>query len=85
MKIVVFLKVHSIKTFKHKLDKFILMLIYFLRIDKYKQPVYACIYYKIHLIDSLKANMLVKNDIIMLEGIIINLANFIIFISSCNI
>lgn len=36
-------------------------------------------------VNSLKANMLVENDIIIPKGIIIDLANSTIFLTSCNI
>lgn len=81
----IFLKMHSIRAFKHELDKFVLMPIYFLGVEKYKQLVYACIYRKMHLIDGLKANILVKNNIMALKDLMIDLANFITFISSCNV
>lgn len=85
LKMAVFSKVRSIKSSKHESDKFLSMPIYFLRIDKQKQLVYTCIYYNMHLVDGLKANMLIRNNIIMLKGIMIDLANFIVIISSCNI
>ena len=61
------------------------MPIYFLGVDKHKQPVYACIYREMYLVDSLKANMLVENDIIAPKSIMIHLANSTAFITSCNV
>lgn len=79
------LKLRSIRTSKHESDKFVSMSIYFLEVDKHKQLVYTYIYCKMYLVDSLKANILVENNIIVLEGIMIDLANFTIFITSYNI
>ncbi len=79
------LKVRGIGASKHESDEFVLMPIYFLTFDEHKQPVYARIYRKMHLIDGLKANMLVGNDIIALESIMIDLANPTAFITSCNV
>lgn len=53
--------------------------------DKYKQPLYGCIHRQIHLIDGLKANMLVKNNINGPKSIMIDLANSTAFIINYNI
>lgn len=79
------LKVRGIEASKHESDKFVSMPIYILGVNKHKEPVYTCIYHEMHLIDGLKANMLVGNDIITPEGIMIDLANSTTFITSCNV
>lgn len=85
LKMAIPLKIYSIRTSKYKFDKLILMPIYFLRVDKHKQLIYTCIYCKMHLVDYLKTNILVGNNIIILKGIIIDLANSITFITNCNV
>lgn len=85
LKMAVPLRVHGIGTSKHESDEFVSMAIYFLGVDKHKQLVYACIHREMHLVNGLKANMLVGKDIIMPKSIMIDLANSITFITSCNI
>lgn len=85
LKIVVLLKVCGIRASKHESNEFVSMPIYFLGVNKYKQPVYACIHRKIFLVDGLRANMLVGNNIIVPEGIMIDLANSTAFITSRNV
>lgn len=85
LKMAVPLKVRGIRASKHESDEFVSMPIYFLGVDEHKQPVYTCIHRAMHLIDSLKANLLVGNDIIAPKGIMIDLANSTTFITSCNV
>lgn len=85
LKMLVFLKVRGIRASKHELDKFLLISIDFLGFDEHKQPVYARIYREMHLVDGLKANILVENDIIAPEDIMIDLANSTTFITSYNV
>lgn len=66
------LKVHGIRASKPESNKFVSIPIYFLRIDKHKQLVYTCIYYKMYMFDNLKANMLMRNDIVVSKNIIID-------------
>ena len=81
----VLLKVRGIGASKHEIDEFVSMPIYFLGVDEHKPPVYARIYRQMHLVEGLKAKMLVKNNIIAPEGIMIDLANSTAFITSCNV
>lgn len=85
LKMAVSLKMRGIGASKHELNEFILMPIYSLGVNKHKQPVYAWTHREIYLVDGLKANMLIENDIIMPEDIMIDLANTTAFITSCNI
>ena len=79
------LKVRNIRASKHESDEFVSMPICFLGVNKHKQPVYTRIDREIHLVDGLKANMLLGNDTIVLESIMINLANSTTFTTSCNV
>lgn len=68
------LKVRGIRTSKHKTDKYVLETLYFPAINNKGQQVIVCIRYELHLIDNLKVNILIGNDIISAEGITINIA-----------
>lgn len=85
LKMAVLLKVGDIGAFKYESDEFCLITIYFLGVDKHKQPEYTCIHHDMHLVDGLKANMLIRNNIIVPESIMIDLVNSIAFISSWNV
>ncbi len=81
----VLLKVRGIEASKHESDEFVSMPIHFLEVDEHKQQVYPRIYREMQFVDGLKASMLVENDIIAPECIMINFANSIAFITSCNV
>ncbi len=85
LKMAVPLKVRSIRASKHESDECVSMPIYFLGVDEHKQPVYARNYREMHLLNALKANILVGNDIIAPEDIMIDLANSTAFIISCKV
>lgn len=73
-KMTVLLKVKEIGSAKHNSDKFVFVPLYFLYRDKSKQLVYAQIDQELHLVDGLRANMLIWNNIIGREQISINIA-----------
>ncbi len=81
----VLLKVRSIGASKHKLKNFALTTIYIPGIDERGQEVYASISCKLHLVNGLKANMLVGNDVLYTEGFAINLSTFFALIHSCGV
>lgn len=58
------LKVRGIGASKHKSEDFILAIVYIPSFDGNVRKVYASITYKLHLVDRLKANMLVANDML---------------------
>lgn len=60
----VLLKVKGISAFKHELEKFILTMVYILGFDGNGYKVYVSIICELHLVDGLKANMLVENDVL---------------------
>lgn len=69
------LKVRDIGTFKHKSEEFALTTLYISGFNYDEIKVYICIKYKLHLIKSLKANMLISNNIFDTESFSINLLN----------
>lgn len=70
----VLLKVKEIGSAKHKSDKFVFVPLYFLYRDKSKQLVYAQIDQELQLVNGLRANMLIWNNIVGREQISINIA-----------
>lgn len=79
------LKVRGISASKHKSGDFALTTIYIPGIDEKSREIYICISCELHLVDRLKANMLVDNDIICTEGFAINLCIFSAFVYSCGV
>lgn len=79
------LKVKGIGTSKHKLDHFALTILYILGINKKSHKIYVSITYKLHLVDRLKANMLVKNDMLCTESFAITFYNSSTLIHSYSI
>ena len=77
------LKVRDIGTLKHKSEDFALTTIYIPGIDEKGREVYASISCKLHLVDGLKANMLVSNNVLCTEGFAINLSTSSTLIHSC--
>lgn len=79
------LKVKNIGASKYKSRDFALTIIYILDIDKQGYKIYASISCKLHLINRLKVNMLVGNDMLCTKGFAINLFTSSILIHSCSI
>lgn len=79
------LKVRGIRSSKHESDKFISMFLDFSDINSRNRPIYLQIYWKLHLVEGLKANLLVSNNILATEELIINIANKTAIISRCQI
>lgn len=77
------LKVRSIETLKHKTDKYILEALYFPAISNKGQRIVACIRCKLYLVDNLRANILIGNDIIGTKGITIDIAKKKTYVPSC--
>lgn len=59
------------------------MFLYFPDIDSTNHPAYAHIHRELSLVDGLKANLLVDNNILATERVVIDLANKSAIISSC--
>lgn len=69
------LKVKGIGASRYKLREFALTTFYMLGLDKGGSEVYTCVQCELYLVDSLKANMLIGNDVLCTEDFTINLAN----------
>lgn len=81
----VLLKLKGIGASKHKLEDFVLTMVYIPGIDKKDREVYVSISCKLHFVGKLKVNMLVGNYMFYTKGFTINLSTSSIFIDSCDI
>ena len=79
------LKVRGIGTSRHESNEFALTALYIPGLDREGSEVYACIKCKLHLVEDLKANMLIGNNIFCTEGFTINLASAFAHILSCGV
>lgn len=80
----IFLRIRDIESTIHETAKYVRISVYFSDKRDDKQ-IMTCITRKIHLIDELKANILIDNDFLKLENFIINIKNRTAMISSCKI
>lgn len=69
------LKVKKIGTSKHNLEKFALFTLYILGLNKENSIIYLCIKLKLHMINSLKANILISNNIFYTKSFSIDFVN----------
>lgn len=81
----VLLKVRGIGASKHESGDLALTTIYIPGFDGNGREVYASITCELHLVDGLKANMLVGNDVLCTEGFAINLSSSSALIHSCGV
>ena len=81
----IFLKIRRIKASKRKSEEFATLSLYFPRKNNAKQLVYAFIICEIHLVENLKANLLIRNNIMSLEGFVINVKRKKALINSCKV
>ena len=68
----------------HNIDKYVLILIY-IPIVRDDIKVFYRIYKEIHLINNLKAHMLLNNDIINSKKIILNVSQNKTYIGNCGV
>ena len=79
------LKVRGIGASRHESNEFALTALYIPGLDREGSEVYACIKCELHLVEGLKANMLIGNNILCTEGFTINLASASAHILSCGV
>ena len=79
------LKMRGIGASKHESGEFAALSLYFPGRDTAGQQVYAFLTCEIHLIEGLRANLLIGNDIMSLEGFIIDIKRRNILIGSCGV
>lgn len=79
------LNVRGIGTLKHKFAQFAALSLYFPGENETGQRVYTSIKCELHLVDGLRANILVGNDILSSKGFVININKNCTFIGSCGV
>lgn len=79
------LKIKGISALGHKSKNFLLTTIYILDINKRVRKVYISISFKLYLINGLKANILVGNNVFCTESFAINLSTSSALIYSCGV
>jgi len=72
-------------TIKYSLNKYVILSLYFSNKDRKKNLIIAKIICKVYLINNLKTNILIKNNLIDSKEIIININNKLVFINSCDV
>ena len=77
------LKVKGIGVLKHESGDFGFTTIYIPDIDKKSREVYTSISYELYLVNRLKTNILMGNNIFYIEGFAINLSISSTLIHSC--
>lgn len=81
----VLLKVRGIGASEHESGQFALTMLYIPGIDEKGRKVYASITCELHLVDRLKENMLMENDMLCTEGFTVNFYNSSALIHSCGV
>lgn len=79
------LKIKGISTSKHELREFALTILYFSGLNQWSKEVYTCIRYKVYLVDGLKTNMHINNNMLDMESFFINPGTSLAYIRSCSI
>ncbi len=79
------LKVRGIGASKHKSWEFAALSLYFPEKNNAGQLVYASLTYEVHLVEDLRTNLLIENDIMSPEGFVIDVKGKKVFIGSCKV
>ena len=77
--------VRELNTTKHSIDKYVIVLMYFSEKNNHDELIKAKITRKIHLVNNLKANMLIENDVLKSEKFDIFTFTSTVYIESCEI
>lgn len=79
------LNVCDLRTHNHELDEYAIVDFYFDEMNEQENLARAHFRREIHLVDDLKTNVLIENDILDFEKIVINSLIKIVSIKSCNV
>ena len=82
-KMAVALKVRGIGSSRHKTDEYITEPLYFPALSKADESIIACIRRELHIIDNLRVNLLIGNDILGAEGFVLDMAQGRAYIPGC--
>ena len=77
------LKIRGVGSSQHETSEYLITPCYFLGINKQNNKVLTCIRREIHIVNGLRANMLIKNDFIGPKEIIIDVVKEKTYIDSC--
>lgn len=78
-------KIREIEASKHKSREFAALLFYFSRRNNVGQLVYASLTFEIHLVENVRANLLIGNNIMSLKGFVIDIRGKNALIGSCGV
>lgn len=79
------LKVRRIEISKHESAQFAEVSFFFPKKSNERQKVYTSIRSELYLVESLKANILIDNDILALESFVLNVALGHALVRSCGV
>ena len=79
------LKVRGIKALNYQSAQFAKLFLFLLEENNKKQKVYAFIRYELHLVDGLKANILIGNNIIISKSFVLNIRLSQALMESCGV
>lgn len=79
------LKVRGNSSSRNETDKYVTVPLYLLGEKNNSAKAYAYIWRELHLVNGLKTNILIGNDIIKPEGILIDISSKSTYVSSCKI
>ena len=82
-KMAVALKVRGIGSSRHKTDEYITEPLYFPALSKADEGIIACIRRELHIIDNLRINLLIGNDVLGAEGFVLDMAQGKAYIPGC--
>ena len=82
---IIFLSIFELSINRYSTFEYVIVLIYFVDKNTTDKKIEICFRRETHIVDDLKANMLIKNDIIDSEIFIINLNNKTARIDNCNV
>ena len=77
--------VRELDTMKHSIDKYVIVSMYFPEKDKHDEIFRAKIIRKIHFVNNLKANMLIKNDVLRSKKFDIFTSTSTVYIENCKV
>ena len=80
---IVFFIVRDLDINKHQIRKYALIFIYIKGKNEKEKTIRACFHKEIHIIDDLKINMLIDNDIMKSKNINVSLNKRIAYIENC--
>ena len=80
-----FITIRDIKTNQHQIIEYMICFIYIVEINKKDEKIHIIFNRELYIVDALKINILIDNDIMSAKDIFINLKKCTVIINSCNI